>query len=310
MGNIAKYIELWENYLLNERRYSPHTAKSYLADLLSFLGFISDHLGEEIKIVSTLEELKVADFRSWLAWRRQQHCEASSTKRALSSVRQFFAYLRSFHQLDNQAILAIKAPKLAEKLPLVLSVEQIQELRAALSSLNNNNAKYNWVCERDLALIMLLYGTGMRIREALSITYKAWTESNNYLAIIGKGRKTRLVPLMPQVKEQVAVYINACTAAFNNESPLFIGCRGGQLSPRVFYGNLSKLQVQLGWLEHFSAHNFRHSYATHLLAASNQIRPIQELLGHASLSSTQRYTKVNLKQLEEVYASCHPLAKK
>lgn len=291
----------WLTWLAVEKRYSDHTVKSYRTDFALFLDFTHNHVGEEVTL-SQLLALEVRDFRSWLAMRHQAGKSITSTKRALSSLRNFYTYLKKFHQLENQAIFHIKTPKAPSHLPKALTE---YDSKRAVSSIETLAADA-WVGKRDAAILLLLYGSGLRISEALSLTKQHLAGSPEMLTITGKGNKERRVPLLPIVLEAIEDYLQYCPHFLEEDEPIFRGIRGKPLQQRTFYGTLKQLQGALGLPETASAHAFRHSFATQLLGKGGDLRTIQELLGHASLTSTQRYTSIDAKRLLDAYNNAHP----
>lgn len=297
---LAALAGEWESWLREIKRASKHTIVSYQNDLSQFFGFLSNHLGGEVSL-KELEKLEARDFRAWLA-SRMNDFEAASTARALSSVKSFFRWLEKQDKIKNEAVFHIRSPKLKKALPKALAEEQSAAAIAAIGSQH----KDEWANKRDLALLTLIYGCGLRISEALSLT-RAQAD-NDAIVITGKGGKQRVVPVLAVVKEAIADYLSACPYTFDPDSPLFVGKRGKKLDAAIFQRELIKLRRAIGLPESATPHAFRHSFATHLLSAGGDLRSIQELLGHASLSTTQRYTHVDSKRLMDAYKSAHPRA--
>jgi integrase/recombinase XerC len=294
-------LEQWLGYLRDVRRYSRHTLIAYEQDMAQFFGFLSGHIGGGVGM-EALSPLEAKDFRAWMAARAGEF-EASSTARALSTLKHFFRYLEKQERVKNAAIFHMRGPKLKKCIPKAL--EQGQAVRAVeqVGLLHTEE----WVNLRDVALLTLIYGCGLRISEALSLRYGD-VPFTDVLAITGKGKKQRMVPVLPVVATAVAAYVAACPYPFSAEMPLFVGARGGALDAGVFQLQLRKLRAALNLPETTTPHAFRHSFATHLLSSGGDLRSIQELLGHESLSTTQRYTKVDRERLMAAYKGAHPRA--
>ena len=294
-------LAAWEDWLRHVRRASAHTLVSYRHDIDHFIAFTQQHMGQEADI-ALLTSLQPRDIRAWLA-SRHGHFEASSTARALSSVKHFFRYLEKQELLTNAAIFHIRAPKTKKALPKALAEPQTAQALEAIATQHDEP----WVALRDTALLILLYGCGLRISEALSLTAGGIPKGDT-LSIIGKGNKQRQVPVLPIVRSAIADYLAACPYKRGKDDALFVGLRGKPLAPAVFQRELRTLRRQLGLPETTTPHAFRHSFATHLLAGGGDLRSIQELLGHASLSTTQRYTHVDKERLMAAYKNAHPRA--
>lgn len=297
--DLAQLIAEWEGWLRDIKRASRHTVISYRNDLAHFLAFLSRHYGGKLKLAA-LEKLEPRDIRGWLASRMETY-EASSTARALSTVKSFFRYLEKQGKIKNEAVFHIRSPKIKKSVPKALAEEQSQ---AALAAIGGHEEA--WVGKRNLALLTLIYGAGLRISEALSLPLGS--VSGDSLVITGKGNKQRQVPLLPIIKETIADYIASCPYALEKDSPLFLGARGKKLDAAIFQRELKRLRQAIGLPDSTTPHAFRHSFATHLLSAGGDLRSIQELLGHASLSTTQRYTKVDRERLLKSYRNSHPRA--
>jgi integrase/recombinase XerC len=293
----------WLTWLAHERRAAAHTVVAYKRDVAAFLAFAAGHLGGPPKI-SDLESLRAADFRAWLAKRAGEGRERSSTARALSAVRSFFRFLERRGKINAAAINAVRTPKLPRLLPKPLSVEEAAETAERIGDV----AAEPWMAMRDAALVMLLYGCGLRIDEALGLNRRA-APLEDQLRIRGKGNKERVVPVLPAVADAIAKYLAACPYPLGRDDPLFVGARGKRLQAGVVQRQMRKLRAYLGLPETATPHALRHSFATHLLSSGADLRAIQELLGHASLSTTQRYTAVDKSQLMKVYARAHPRAR-
>ncbi|MEK9672643.1 MAG: tyrosine recombinase XerC [Rhodospirillaceae bacterium] len=302
--DVAAAADRWRDWLLHERRYSANTLTGYMKDLDAFIKFLAGHLGEPPDL-RALEGLKPLDFRSWLARRNEAGLSRTSTARALSTIRGFFWFMEKQGIAANSAIGALRTPKIPKSVPKAMTVEDVFEIIRLAPA----EAEEPWVGLRDRALLMLLYGSGLRIGEAIGLRRGAVREGGS-LRIRGKSGKVRIVPLIPQVAEAIDDYVSACPHAPGDEGPLFVGYRGGRLNPGMAQAQVRKLRRMLDLPETVTPHALRHSYATHLLAGGGDLRTIQELLGHASLSTTQRYTDVDVGRLITVYAQAHPRARK
>ena len=303
--DLRTAIEDWQTWLRGERRAALNTRTAYLGDLTRFLEFLMGHLGGRPTLAS-LAELRPADFRAWLAAQAARGVSRSTSARGLSVVRGFYRWLAKAGLVDNPAVAALKTPRVPRPVPKALTVEEARDLLDSVPEL----ARAPWIGKRDAAVIALLYGCGLRIGEALSLARReAPTPGQEALTVTGKGGKERAVPLLPAVVEAIRDYLEACPHALAPEGPLFVGVRGKALGPRHIQARMAELRVLLGLPETASPHALRHSFATHLLAGGGDLRAIQELLGHASLSTTQRYTDVDAAGLLAVYARAHPRAR-
>lgn len=302
--DLQQAISAWHDWLGSERRASPHTLAAYGRDLALFLDFLAEHRGGAPSL-AMLDKLSAADFRAFLAARADAPVKRSSSARGLSVLRGFFRFLDRRGLVKNAALAAVKTPKLPHAVPKALRIEEargVLELAPAM-------AARAWEGKRDLAVLMLLYGGGLRIGEALSLTRREAPVKAGAISVTGKGSKTRMVPILPVVASAVADYLAACPHRLAADEPLFVGTRGGPLNPRLVQARIAMLRPLLGLDEHATPHALRHSFATHLLAEGADLRAIQELLGHASLSTTQRYTAVDAARLAAVYDKAHPRAK-
>jgi integrase/recombinase XerC len=302
--DLIDAIALWQSWLATERRASPHTVAAYGRDLAAFLDFLAEHQGG-LPSLASLAALAPADFRAFLAARAAAKAKRSSAARGLSVLRGFFRFLDRRGILHNPALVAVRTPKLPRSVPKALSAEDAD---AALDTVDDL-ATRPWLGRRDLALLTLLYGCGLRLGEALSLRRAEAPVAPGTMTITGKGGKQRMVPVLPQVSEAVRQYLAHCPYKLAPQDPLFVGARGGPLHPRLVQGQMAKLRTILGLPEGATPHALRHSFATHLLAGGGDLRAIQELLGHASLSTTQRYTAVDAARLAAVYDEAHPRAK-
>ncbi|HZT87882.1 MAG TPA: tyrosine recombinase XerC [Stellaceae bacterium] len=300
--DLRAAIGLWLAWLSGERRASPHTLAAYGRDLAGFLGFLAEHLGATPSL-DTLSALRPADFRAYLARRAGDGIERSSMARSLSVLRGFVRFLDKRGLAKSAALAALRAPKLPKSVPKPLTVADAAEAVAEVEALTENA----WQGKRDAAILHLLYGCGLRLSEALGLR-RGEAPAGDMLTVTGKGRKQRLVPVLPAVRDAVAAYLAACPFPLPKDGPLFVGARGGPLNPRLVQRQMAALRGYLGLPETATPHALRHSFATHLLGAGGDLRAIQELLGHASLSTTQRYTSVETERLLAVYQAAHPRA--
>lgn len=307
---IATDVQLqlrgWLKEMAGVRRASRHSIEAYLHDVSGFLAFLHQHHGRALDLQG-LAALEERDIRSWLAYRAGRGYKKSSNARALSAVRTFFKHLNTHAGISNLAALQTPTPKLEKPLPKAPSLAHAS---AALQGFENDDRE-PWIVARDYALALLLYGSGLRISEALALTLGDIGAGTESLRITGKGRKERNVPLLPIVRDAVNEYLRLSPyheVAFNRppEFPVFVGARGLHLQPAVFQRALRFLRRGYGLPESLTPHALRHAFATHLLGNGADLRDIQELLGHESLSTTQRYTHVDSARLMEAYNAAHP----
>jgi integrase/recombinase XerC len=302
--DLVDALGQWQEWLGIERRASPHTLSSYGGDLASFLDFLAQHLGA-LPDLAALAALTAADFRAYLAQRVGAGIERSSNARALSSLRGFFRFLDRRGLAKNMALASVRSPKLPRSIPKPLAETDAAAALDRIAAL----AAEPWIGKRDLAIVMLLYGCGLRLSEALGLKRRDAPLEPGMLAIKGKGGKTRMVPVLPAVTVAVSEYVALCPHHLTAAAPLFRGTRGGPLNPRLVQRQMERLRAILGLPESATPHALRHSFASHLLAAGGDLRSIQELLGHSSLSTTQRYIAVDATRLLGVYERAHPRAK-
>lgn len=301
----SKTIELitqWRQWLKNERRYSSHTVDAYARDLSFFINFISD---KNITI-DTLRNLEVRDFRRFISARAAKHLEKSSLAREISSIKNFFRWLNKNNILKNSAISIISSPRRNKSLPKAVDSEDLFEIINNSVILNHDP----WQGLRDKAVLLLLYGCGLRISEAIALNICDICSANDFLIIKGKGNKERIVPLLPTIVSAIEEYLHATPYKLAPDDALFIGARGERLSPRIIQRLLQKIRSYMGLADTVTPHALRHSFATHLLAEGTDLRSIQELLGHASLTTTQRYTDVQTETLKREYAKAYKLKTK
>ena len=292
-------MEAWLRHLASVRNASPNTLDAYRSDVAAFLGFQNKHLGGEAGL-APLGRISVSDMRSWMADEQRNGLSARSRARRLSAVKAFYRWLGETHGIEAAAVTAIRGPKLKERLPRPVAPQAAKALIA--------NTNSGWVETRDCAVLTLLYGCGLRISEALSLQASD-APLPKMLKIKGKGGKERLVPVLPIAQEAVEAYRAECPHDLQT-GPLFRGVRGGALGPRPIQKAVENLRLSLGLPSTVTPHALRHSFATHLLEAGGDLRTIQELLGHASLSTTQVYTGLNEARLMDVYQNAHPRAQR
>ena len=298
----AALVVEWLGSLTHGRRLSPLTVKAYGETLHGFVAFLAVHTGGTVD-GGTLAAITLTDFRAYLASRRGDGLAGTSLAREVSALRTFFAWSAKQHDITNTALGGLKSPKVPRRVPRPVSPDDAR----ALADGAGDAALLPWVAARDTAVLLLLYGGGLRIAEALALTGEALPLGDT-LTVTGKRRKTRLVPLLPQVRTALEAYVAICPWPVSSTAPLFRGTRGGPLAPELVRRAMRSARVALGLPGSATPHALRHSFATHLLARGADLRSIQELLGHASLSSTQIYTAVDAAQLLDVYRHAHPRA--
>ena len=299
--DAAEAARRWLASLAAERRMSRHTLEAYARDLGQFAAFMADHLGEA-PAIADLEALTVSDFRAFLARRRMQGAESRTLARQLSALRSFYRFAEKNALFRNPAISAVQSPKLPHAVPKPLSVDAARRVAEADTLATDETPK--WLLARDQAVLTLLYACGLRISEALSLTPREARQQP--LAITGKGNKTRIVPMLPAARAAIDTYLTLCPFAPKENEPMFRGAKGGPLNARIIQLLIERLRGALGLPDTATPHALRHSFATHLLGNGADLRVIQELLGHASLSTTQVYTEVNRAHLLEQYRKAHP----
>ncbi|OFW80151.1 MAG: hypothetical protein A2887_06880 [Alphaproteobacteria bacterium RIFCSPLOWO2_01_FULL_40_26] len=281
-------IEKFLRFLEVEKKYSVNTLISYRTDIFYFVEFI---FREKI----SFEELTIHDFRKWLSSRIDDHNNASNA-RAIAALRSFFSFCNQNDLLKNREIEKLKTPKVAKPVPKAVDLIDIEKISTDIAQFRKNE----WQAKRDLALLTLIYGCGLRISEALSITKKN-LENSQSLIVEGKGKKQRMVPLLPLVRKQLDEYFAICPFEILRDQPIFLSSKGRIYTRREFSRLIYNVRKNLNLSDTITPHSFRHSFATHLLEAGGDLRTIQELLGHENLSTTQRYTKVDKSRLLSVY---------
>ena len=295
-------LSRWLDHLRALKGAADNTLAAYARDVGQFLDFLGQHHGGT-EGLAALTALSQADLRAFMAHLRGREVAPRSVARKLSAVKNFLAFLADQAGTDATAALSARGPKYRRKLPRPLSETAAQDIIAVVG----DQARAEWVAARDMAIVTLLYGSGLRISEALGLTGRAHPLPD-VLRITGKGGKERLVPTLPATAQAVARYAALCPFDLTADAPLFRGARGGPLNPRLVQKVMEQARLQMGLPATATPHALRHSFATHLLAAGGDLRAIQELLGHASLSTTQAYTAVDAARLMEVYEKAHPRA--
>jgi len=304
--DLSAAVGAWLDHLADERRLADKTQIAYERDVRQFLRFLTGHLGTP-PTLKDMGSLTPGDFRGFLAQRRQMAQAGSrSLARNLSGLRSFLRFLENRGDINAAASGAVRPPRLAQALPKPLSIPDAEDVISGDLALEAEA----WVEARNAAVLTLLYGCGLRLSEALSLTGKtAPTGGAKTMRIRGKGGKERLVPVLPVVTDAIDDYLSKCPYAIEPAGPLFLGARGGPLNPRLIQGAMQKMRSALGLPKTATPHALRHSFATHLLAGGGDLRTIQELLGHASLSSTQIYTQIDSAALLTAYDRAHPRAR-
>lgn len=298
--DLGRTVAAWFEHLTHERGHSPATLASYERDLRQFLGFLKRDLGHP-PCLSDLARLEVKTVRRFLAARRREGAASRSLARTVSALRTFYRWLDATDRVANRALAQVAMPRIPHTLPKPLTVDK------AAALVDNEPADDDWIRARDVAVMLLLYGAGLRISEALGLARRdAPVTGRDVLRITGKGGKERLVPILPVTQRAVERYLSLCPYPLDAPAPLFVGAKGGPLSPRIIQLAIAHMRDELALPETATPHALRHSFATHLLAAGADLRQIQELLGHASLSTTQVYTEVDRERILAVYDKAHP----
>jgi integrase/recombinase XerC len=301
--DLINAVAKWQGWLRFEKRAAANTIEAYRFDLDNLFHFVNRHRGRQVNL-ALLAALTLSDFRAWLAHSAGRDQQASSRARAVAGARSFFRWLDRTGQLRNEAIELLKLPKSSRRLPRPVSETDAQDIVA----LAKNAVEENWVGLRDEALFTLLYGAGLRISEALGLAHGDLAQPDR-IAVTGKGDKQRSVPLLPVVREALEKYLKVCPYPAGAKDPVFVGARGERLNPGIAQRHLRLLRRQLNLPDTVTPHALRHSFATHLLTSGADLRSLQELLGHSSLSTTQLYTKVDAQQLAKAWQAAHPRAR-
>lgn len=302
LGNdLTQAVARWLDHLVVERGASELTREAYARDAAHLTGFLARQLGRA-PVIADIATLDARSFRGFMASRRQAGASSRTLARTMSALRTFFRWLETDEIVRNRAILAVALPKIGHSVPKPLTIEKA---RAVVDG--GMGADLDWVMARDTAVLLLLYGSGLRISEALGIRTKdAPTAERDVLRILGKGGKERVVPVLPVTVAAIERYKTLVPYTLEREGPLFLGTKGGHLSPRLIQLAMARLREELALPDTATPHALRHSFATHLLSTGADLRQIQELLGHASLSTTQVYTEVDRDRLLQVYDAAHP----
>jgi len=299
-SDLFEAVEKWQTWLKIEKNVSKHTFRAYNSDLGQFLNFLRDHYEDDVGL-NTLSTTTLTDFRSWLSRKSMDGLSASSRARSLSGVKNFLNWLDKQGVMHNASIGLVRTPKQGHKLPRPM--EQVQAFRLLFDAVSDD-----WVSLRDRALFTILYACGLRINEALALNISDLPR-DGYIIVMGKGRKERQVPSLPIVTETLSTYREKCPFAETSDRPLFMGERGKRLNQGIAQKSIRDVRLALNLPETATPHALRHSFATHLLENGANLREIQELLGHASLSTTQRYTEINAIELIKIYKNSHPKSK-
>lgn len=302
-NDLAQARQDWLHWLQHERRLADHTLEAYQRDVDTFLSFLTQHRGEAPTLKS-LPDLAASDLRAYLARRRSANTPFGdrSVARALAGIRSFFSFLDRRRGLSNTSLSSVRGPKVKPAPPRPVSSDTAFDLIDC-----SEDVQEPWIGARDAAVLTLLYGCGLRISEALGLTGSDYPLPSS-LRILGKGQKTRLVPTLPITRQAIAAYVKLCPFPITQEGPLFLGARGGPLRARLVQASVARLRGHLGLADTATPHALRHAFATHLLQSGGDLRSIQELLGHASLSTTQRYMEIDPAHMIAVFSQAHPRA--
>jgi integrase/recombinase XerC len=300
--DLSSTLEKWIDYLRHEKQVSKHTFRAYTSDVTHFLTFLNEHTGKSPSL-KDIADTGIRDFRAWMSNKAMGGASNASRARSLSGIKNFLTWMDRNGILHNAAISTVRSPKLPHKLPRPLQEGQAINVLESADLL----CKEDWIGQRDRALFTLLYGCGLRIDEALSLDIKDMPHDGK-IRVTGKGSKQREVPVIDIVEQTLKAYLDQCIFPTTQDRPLFVGTRGGRLNQGVAQKAMRALRSTLGLPETATPHALRHSFATHLLQNGANLREIQELLGHSSLSTTQRYTEVNAEELMRVYKAAHPRA--
>lgn len=301
---MNEYIVAFVEYLRNTKNYSAHTVDAYEMDIRDFIHFYQDFSGVEIGLAN-MSRADTLCFRAWLADRGRRNLAHKSTARALSSLRGFYKYLIKNHGVRNDAIGLISSPKVPRKLSKAIEPADVASMHDAIGAIDERNP---WIAARDWALVVLMFGCGLRISEALSLRNRDVAGRPATLRILGKGAKERLVPVLPAVHDAIEKYVAVRPFGAMPDDELFRSVRGLAMTPRMAEKVVENLRAYLQLPDYVTPHALRHTFATALLAGGADLRSLQELLGHSSLSTTQLYTKVNMAEIMDIYNHAHPRA--
>ena len=289
-------------YLSTEKGESKNTIISYKNDLLKYESFLKEYLNKDDINIDDLMKLKYNDFKQWLIYKKKEEFKNTSISRNLSSIKSFYKYLSKVKKRENNVISLVNNPKIPKSVPKAIEKINIDRILECIQEFH----KDKWQCNRDFAICTLIYGCGLRISEALNLTRKQFFLNKDFISIKGKGNKTRMVPLLKIVIDRINNYINSCPFTILPDDYLFRSARNLKYSPTLFEKLIQNIRITLDLPQHTTPHSLRHSFATHLLSNGADLRSIQELLGHSSLSTTQRYTKVDKERLLNIYNKTHP----
>jgi integrase/recombinase XerC len=301
--DLADALQTWMRWLKVEKNLSRHTLRAYTNDVGQFINFLCRHQGHP-PALRDLSDASLRDFRSWMSGQAMNGASAATRARALSGIKNFFKWLDREGVMHNAALKSVRTPKQPRKLPRPLFEKQALQVLNAPAIADQDI----WIARRDQALMTLLYGCGLRIDEALSLNIRDLPR-DGFIRVMGKGRKERQVPVLKIVDDTLDAYRAVCPFAETPDRPLFLGARGKRMRQQIAQKAMRDMRVSLGLPETATPHALRHSFATHLLQNGANLREIQELLGHASLSTTQRYTDINAKELMAIYSRTHPRAR-
>lgn len=306
--DVAQAFAAWMRHLATERQYAANTLDSYERDIRQLIQFLAAREGAPVTL-AMLNCLGPVELRAFMAARRTDGACSRSLSRALSAMRTFFRFLERAGLLKNTTVLAVALPKVPLSLPRALTIAKAKDVMEESGDAKSRGQE-KWIGERDKAVLLLLYGAGLRISEALGLPRReAPIPPRDIIRVKGKGGKERIVPVLPVTQNAVQDYVTVCPYPLPPDGPLFVGAKGGRLSPRILQLLVARMRETLGLPETATPHALRHSFATHLLGAGADLRAIQELLGHASLSTTQIYTEVDRETLLRVYDRAHPRAR-
>jgi integrase/recombinase XerC len=295
-------LQDWLAVLRHQRRLSPHTLRAYGDDTGRFVEFLTGHIGGPVT-ANALNSLRPADIRAFLTLRRREGLGPRGVQRAMAALRSFFRHLERSGLASSAAVQAVRSPKIPHSLPRPLSE---RDALRVMAEAGEDSRK--WIAARNAALFTLLYGTGLRISEALGLK-RSDVPFADRITIIGKGRKERVVPVIDAVRDAAAAYVRACPYDPGKNGPLFVSIKGSAMTAREAQRIMQELRSRLGLSPSATPHALRHSFATHLLQNGGDLRAVQELLGHASLSTTQKYTEVEERRVMAIYEAAHPRAK-
>ena len=301
MVSLDLFITSWQKYLRNSLNLSENTVSSYVSDLKMLILFLKEYKGERCDI-SELRNLSKLDVRAWFLSRKNVGEGARTISRGLSAIKSFIKFLIRENQIEDSVVLSIKSPKIEKTLPRPLNISQINDMISSVSDIKQTG----WIIERDKALLALIYSVGLRVSEALWVDREEFLASSDSVTILGKGGKMRVVPIVETVRSVILNYLDSCP--FTNAIALFVNNRGERLTASSVQKLVKKSRKLLGLSDKVTPHALRHSCATHLMENTGDLRGIQELLGHSSISSTQIYADVAKKYIAEIYDRCHPLA--